>query len=136
MAKLTTYISSGDARAQAEFYTNALGGEIHSVMTYGDHGDAPEELKDKVLHLNMTAAGVTFLMSDHSHEPLQPGNAIHINLEFATEEEAHDAFAKLGEGGQVTQPLIPAFWGALFGIVVDKYGIPWMITTEPKQPQE
>lgn len=129
MAKHNTYIYSEDARAQAEFYTNALGGEIVSLMTYGELPEAKEELKDKIIHLCFTAAGVSFMMSDCVAEPLRHGNSISQALEFDTEEGAHEAFNRLSEGGQVKHPLTPAFWGALYGEIEDKYSVNWMITT-------
>jgi PhnB protein len=132
MAKHTTYIFSNDAKTQAEFYTQALGGEIVSVMTYGGVPNTPEEHKDKVIHLSFLAAGVNFFMSDNFYSPIDYGSSINLNLEFATEAEAHSAFDNLAAGGQVKEPLKPAFWGSLFGIVVDKYGVTWMITTEAK----
>jgi len=135
MAKHTTYFISEDARAQAEFYIQALGGKINSVTTHGQLPDAKEELKDKVINLSFTAAGVNFYISDTDFEALRHGNAIHQSLEFAAESEAREAFANLSEGGKVTHPLTPAFWGALFGQLEDKYGISWMITTEPEQSQ-
>ncbi|MFS0838520.1 VOC family protein [Paenibacillus sp. 1P03SA] len=131
MATHTTYIISEDARAQAEFYIGALGGEITSVTTYGQvPGASEEELKDKVINLSLVAAGVTFLMSDSMFEALTPGNMVSLCLEFATEEEAHTAFNNLSKGGNVKQPLEPAFWGALFGQLEDKFGISWMITSD------
>jgi PhnB protein len=131
MAKHSSYITSEDARGQAEFYTQALGGEIISVTTYGEVHPQEEDLKDKVIHLSLVAAGVTFLMSDSFHEPVSYGNAINQCLEFATEEEAQTAFDRLAEGGVVREPFKPAFWGAMFGQLVDKYGVSWMIITEP-----
>ena len=120
---------SEDARAQAEFYTYALGGEILSVMTHGQLPEAKEELKDKVVNLSLIAGGINFLMSDSVFEPIIRGNAINLSLEFTTEAEARDAFDKLAEGGKVKCPLEPAFWGALYGHIEDKYGVMWMITT-------
>ncbi|QMV42411.1 VOC family protein [Cohnella cholangitidis] len=128
MAKHTTYLMSEDARAQAEFYVHALGGEVLSVMTHGQLPEAKEELKDKVVNLSMIAGGINFLMSDSVFEPIIRGNAINLCLEFATESEAREAFGKLAEGGYVKHPLEPAFWGALFGHIQDKYGVMWMIT--------
>ena len=133
MAKHTTYIFSEDAKAQAEFYTKALGGEIRSVMTHGQLPGAREDLKDKVLHLDMVAAGVTFLMCDSVSAPVVPGTAINLCLEYTTDAEAHEAFDKLAEGGTVKDSLKPAFWGSLFGLLEDKFGISWMITTEAKE---
>lgn len=134
MAKHTTYIFSEDARGQAEFYIQAFGGEILSVMTYGQLPDAKEELQDKVIHLSMVAGGVPFYLCD-SFKPVHPGNAISQSMEFETETEARDAFDKLAAGGKVTQPLKPEFWGDLFGQLEDKYGIQWMITAKAEQAQ-
>lgn len=131
MATHTTYIISENARAQAEFYIGALGGEITSVTTYGQvPGANEEELKDKVVNLSLVAAGVTFLMSDSMFEALTPGNMVSLCLEIATEEEAHAAFNNLSKDGSVKHPLEPAFWGALFGQLEDKFGISWMITSD------
>ncbi|WP_127484671.1 VOC family protein [Paenibacillus ehimensis] len=135
MAKLTPYLVSEDARAQADFYINALGGEIVSIMTHGQLPDASEAVKDKVLHMCLVAGGIHFFMSDSVYAPLNRGNGIQLSLEFPTEAEARDAFAKLGEGGTVRHPLEPAFWGALFGQIEDKYGVIWMITTEAQACQ-
>ncbi|MGG4551259.1 VOC family protein [Paenibacillus humicus] len=132
MAKHTTYILSEDARSQAEFYTNALGGEVLSIMTYGQLPDSNDAIKDKVVHLSLVAGGVNLFMSD-AFEPIQCGNNINLSLEFATEDEAREAFAKLAEGGKVKYPLEPAFWGALHGQLEDKFGVLWMISNEAKQ---
>lgn len=132
MAKLTPYIFSEDARAQAEFYTQALGGEILSILTYGELPEADESLKDKVLHLCVVAGGVQLFMSDAVSEPTAPEGGLLLSMEFATEAEAQDAFGKLAEGGFVKEPLKPAFWGALFGQVQDKFGMTWMITNDPQ----
>jgi PhnB protein len=133
MARHTTYIMSEDAKAQAEFYVHALGGEIQSVMTHGGLPGSKEELKDKVVNLRLVAAGVQFLMSDSVFEPIVRGNAINLSLEFEAEAEAREAFDRLAEGGSVICPLEPAFWGSLYGQIEDKYGVRWMITTAAGQ---
>lgn len=56
-AKLTSYIVSTDARAQAEFYIQALGGEVQSLMTHGQLPGAAEEIQDKVMHMVLSVAG-------------------------------------------------------------------------------
>ncbi|MCR8635173.1 VOC family protein [Paenibacillus radicis (ex Xue et al. 2023)] len=132
MAKHAPYIFSEDARSQAEFYTKALGGEIQSIMTYGNLPNANEANKDRIMHLSLMAAGVNILMCDSLYEPIRHGNAIHLCLEFSTEAEAREAFDKLAEGGNIKHPLGMEFWGAMFGQIEDKFGVLWMITTEPK----
>ncbi|GAA3408590.1 VOC family protein [Paenibacillus hodogayensis] len=130
MAKHTPYLFSEDARAQAEFYIQALGGEILSVMTHGQMPGANEQLKDKVLHLSFVAAGTSFFMADTVTEPVNPGNGISLNLEFPNEAEAREAFDNLSAGGRVKHPFSMAFWGTFFGQFEDKFGVNWMIVTE------
>ncbi|WP_341279514.1 VOC family protein [Paenibacillus sp. FSL H8-0537] len=132
MAKLTTYFFSEDAKAQADFYIQSLGGEIISMMKFGDLPDTQEDVKDRILHLEMKAAGVSFMLCDAVNQTLTHGNAINLSLEFEGEAEAHDAFNKLSEGGTVKKELSPEFWGSLFGQLEDKFGIQWMITTAAK----
>ncbi|MBP2000298.1 PhnB protein [Paenibacillus shirakamiensis] len=131
MAIITPYLFSEDSRSQAQYYVDGLGGEIVQVTTMGDVSkDAPSEIKDKVINLNFIAAGVTFMISDSISEPLNHGNSLELALEFVTEEEARHAFDHLSANGIVNQALEPAFWGGLFGKIVDKFGVRWMITTQ------
>ncbi|OOC63544.1 VOC family protein [Paenibacillus ihbetae] len=130
MAKLTPYIFSEDAKAQAAFYTSALGGEILSVKTFGELPGSQEEMKDKVLHLSLVAGGVPIYMSDSMFQSLDRGNGMHLTLTFDSDAEAHEAFDRLSKGGKVVDPLKPQFWGALFGVIEDKYGVLWQVTTE------
>jgi PhnB protein len=135
MPKLTAYIKSKDARAQAEFYTQALGGEILSVITNGQISNATEETKDKVIHLSLVAGGINFFMSEFAHGPISQGNSIALSLEFPTDAESRAGFDKLAAGGDVLHAMEPSFWGALFGELKDKYGVIWMIATESKASQ-
>ncbi len=132
MAKLTPYIFSEDARTQAEFYTNALGGEILSVMTFAQAPNVDEQLKDKVMHMSLIAGGISFFMSDSPFQPIERGNGMHLSLEFDDEAEAYSRFDKLAEGGKVLDALKKQFWGSLFGLVEDKFGVLWQVTTEAK----
>jgi PhnB protein len=135
MAKLTPYFYSEDARAQAQFYVQALGGEIGDQMTYGQAPGTDESMKDKIIHMAFTAAGVNFYMADAdaTHEPLSRSGGFDLNLEFKTDDEAHRAFANLAEGGNVLMPLEKQFWGTLFGRIEDKFGIKWQISTEAQR---
>jgi PhnB protein len=76
-----------------------------------------------------TAAGVSFYIADTIHEPSGRSNGFDLTLEFATDEEAQEAFANLSSGGTVIMALEKQFWGTLFGRLQDKFGIKWQITT-------
>ncbi|TXK83833.1 VOC family protein [Paenibacillus sp. N3.4] len=130
MAKLTPYFYSEDAKTQAQFYVQALGGEIGVQMTYGQAPGTDEAIKDKVMHMAFTAGGVNFFIADTMHEPAGKSSGFDLSLEFKTDEEAQQAFANLSEGGQVIMALEKQFWGSLFGRIEDKFGIKWQVTTE------
>ncbi|QJC50753.1 VOC family protein [Paenibacillus albicereus] len=133
MAKLTPYLMSSNARQQAEFYVEALGGEILSVMTHDQMPGAGPDATDKVIHMTIIAGGVTMFLAD-GFQPLQPGSNMYLSLEFADEGDARSAFDRLSQDGQIRHPLEQAFWGTLFGQLTDRFGVNWMITTE--QPSE
>ncbi|QHW32432.1 VOC family protein [Paenibacillus rhizovicinus] len=127
MAKLTPYIYSSNAREQADFYAKALGGEIASVQTFGDMpGGAPED-RERVMHLILRAAGLTFYMADS--DTIQRGNGLDLTLEYERAEEAEQAFNNLAARGSVLMPFAKMFWGSMFGRLVDPYGIRWQIST-------
>ncbi|WP_409340601.1 VOC family protein [Paenibacillus sp. MBLB4367] len=127
MATLKPFLFSEDSRAQAEFYVEALGGKIQSVMTYGQAPEPNDAIKDKVMHMCLMAGGITFFMAD-SIGLLTRGNSFSLNLEFESGDEGRKAFDNLAAGGKVMQPLEPVFWGGMFGQLEDKYGVSWMIS--------
>jgi len=129
LAKLTPYLFSGNAREQADFYVEALGGEVLSVMTHGDQFGENAPNKDKVMHLSFIAAGATFYMTDDPLGLSGSSNRVALNLEFETHERTREAYEKLSAGGQVMHPLEKAFWGPLFGQFTDKFGVQWMISS-------
>ena len=62
------------------------------------------------------------------------GNNVHISLEPDTKAETKKLFDALSAGGKVTMPLADMFWGAYFGMLVDKFGNIWMVNHDyPKK---
>ncbi|MNS18126.1 hypothetical protein D3C72_498150 [compost metagenome] len=53
-----------------------------------------------------------------------------ISINTDSEQQTRDLFAKLSEGGKIQMPLDDMFWGALYGMFTDKFGIQWMINYE------
>ncbi|OFW77520.1 MAG: hypothetical protein A2201_03465 [Alicyclobacillus sp. RIFOXYA1_FULL_53_8] len=130
MAKLTPYIFSQDARKQAEFYTQALNGEILDIKTFADAPGSREADKDRVMHLVLKFAEQTIYMADNGTSTVQRGNGMDLTLEVATEEEGRMIFDKLSEGGSVIMPFERMFWGTMFGRLEDPFGVRWQIYTE------
>ncbi|MFH0070677.1 VOC family protein [Peribacillus sp. NPDC056705] len=127
-AQLNSYLMSDDARSQADFYVESLGGEILSIKTFGEARGTPEEIKDKVMHLSLIIAGRNMLMISDSFEPVSSSRSISLALTYDNESEAKEAYAKLGEGGENKYPFALQPWGAYYGEVIDKFGVTWMIT--------
>jgi PhnB protein len=126
-AQLNAYIQSGDAKTQAGFYAQALGGEIVSVMTLGQLPGTPEEQRDKVMHLVLSVAGGNVLFLADSNGLAGGGRSISLSLSFGDLEQARQAFANLSEGGTVRYPFEQQPWGAHYGELEDRFGVNWMI---------
>lgn len=123
----------GTCREAFEFYAETFGGTIDAMIPHGGspiEDQVPAEWHDLILHAHMTAGDTVIMASDSPpgrHE--QPkGLYVHIGLEDPA--EADRIFAALSKGGRVTMPLDRTFWAQRFGMVVDKYGTPWMVNCE------
>lgn len=130
MAKLSPYIFSQNARKQAEFYTQALNGEILDIKTFAEAPGSNEADKDRVMHLVLKVGDQTIYMADNGTTPVERGNGMDLTLEVSTEEEGKAIFAKLSEGGKVIMPFERMFWGTMFGRLEDPFGVRWQISTE------
>ncbi|WP_405083026.1 VOC family protein [Paenibacillus chitinolyticus] len=78
-AQIHCYLMSEDARGQANFYVESLGGEIQFLTTFGEAPGTPEAMKDKVMHLALTVAGTNKLMLSDSFEPVSYTRSIPIS---------------------------------------------------------
>ena len=131
MPRLYPYIHSDECKKQADFYCQALGGEIILMKTFADLPQPADPAhRDKILHLRLQAAGQIFFISDAVCEPVRRGNGLDLTLEFAAKEEARRAFDGLARGGSVIMPFARQFWGTASSMVEDPFGVRWQITVE------
>lgn len=119
----------GQCREAFTFYQRVLDGEL-ALQTHGDspmREHTPPEWHGRILHARL-AVGEGVLMGSDSppggHARAQ-GFAVSLNVESAG--EAERIFAALAEGGQVQMPLQETFWASRFGMLVDRFGTPWMV---------
>jgi PhnB protein len=54
----------------------------------------------------------------------------HVTLSFDDAAEAERVFAALSDGGTVNMPIQETFWAVRFGMLVDRFGTPWMVNCE------
>jgi PhnB protein len=132
-SRLNPYINFGDnARQAMEFYRDVFGGEL-TVSTFGEMGGAAPGDENKVMHSQLeTPSGFTLMGSDApAGMPRDSGSSIQISLS-GDDASLRDYFQKLSEGGSVTMPLEKQMWGDEFGMLVDRFGVQWMVNvSEP-----
>lgn len=112
------------------FYRECLGGELVLQAVEGSpiEDQCPVWMKHQILHASLQR-GTLLLMGSDMQAPggdIQ-GNAVALSLNCGSEAEIHHFWNRLSAGGEVLDPLGVKFWGALFGVVTDKFGFRWML---------
>lgn len=129
-SKLNPYLNfQSTTREVMEFYKTVFGGNLN-VMTFGQSGMPDPAIADNVMHAQLdTPNGFTLMASDTPPGMPTPtgGNNFSISLSGDDEAELRGYWDKLAAGGSITLPLEKAPWGDTFGMVVDKFGTPWMV---------
>ena len=136
---LNPYLSFlDDAREAMTFYQSVLGGDL-TISTFGEFGDPSQPNADGVMHAALsTPSGFTLMASDTPPGmDFKPGNTISISLSGVESDELKGYWDGLSDGASVTMPLERQMWGDDFGMLVDKFGVAWMvnITGEANQAQ-
>ncbi len=132
-SRLNPYIGFADTARQAmEFYRDVFGGEL-ALNTYGESGAAAPGDENKIMHSQLeTPSGFTLMGSDApAGMPRDEGSRISVSLS-GDDPELRDYFQKLSQGGSVTMPLEKQMWGDEFGMLVDQFGVQWMVNV--RQP--
>ena len=129
-SRLNPYINFKDsARSAMEFYQSVLGGEL-VVNTFGDF-EASQDASDKdlVMHSQLeTPSGFTLMCADTpSYMVYSPGASISVSLSGDDEGELRGYWDGLTDGATIVAPLDKAPWGDTFGMLVDKFGINWLV---------
>lgn len=129
--QIQPYLSFGGRCEEAiEFYKKALGAEVLTLLRVKDSPDPacmPDMADDKVMHVCLRV-GESQLMADDMRRAGESGfQGFSLTLSAADATEADRLFTALGEGGQVCMPLAPTFFASSFGMVVDRFGVSWMI---------
>ena len=134
--QLITYLTfAGNCEEALNFYKEALGAEVIQLSHMGDSKmEVPEILKDKVMHARLQIGDSVLYMSD-TFEPssVKPGNNVSLSLEIEDVAKLEKLFGRLSAGGTVKMPLEDTFWGARFGMFIDKFGIHWMMNCQLKK---
>ncbi len=119
----------GTCEAALEFYRPILGATTLELTRWNDAPTSeprPPELGQRIMHATFVAPGITFMAADGMDVS---GDTQRIALSIATgdTDEGRRVFEALADGGTVKWPYSKQFWGATFGMLVDRFGVQWMI---------
>ena len=136
MANLNPYLSfRTETREAMEFYQSVLGGGL-DIRVFGDCPDLVQDpsQNDRVMHAQLTTPDGLVLMASDTPEgmPVETPQGFSVSLSGNTEARTQEVWDRLAEGGTVTMPLDTPPWGGTFGMLVDRFGIPWMLHGDPE----
>ena len=132
---------NGHCEQALEFYRKALGAEVQFMMRYKESpeppkpGMVPPGFENKIMHCSFRIGQTTLMASDGCSAEKAHFQGFFLSLSVPSEAEADRAFAALADGGQVRMPLAKTFWSPRFGMVVDRFGIGWMISVPGPSPE-
>jgi PhnB protein len=87
----------------------------------------PAESRKQILHATLRIGDQVLMASDAAGGDYNPPQGFSVSLNLQDPNEAERIFKALSTSGKVTLPIGPTFWADRFGMVVDQFGIPWMI---------
>jgi PhnB protein len=143
MAALNPYLNfDGTCEEAFNFYKTAFGGEFAMVMRYKDvPPGTPGEQKDNpdwIMHIALPINQNDVLMGSDTpphYGKATPGKNFSISISADNKQEADKLYKALSAGGQPIMPMADAFWGSYFGMLVDKYGVNWMVGYDQRGKQ-
>ena len=126
----------GRCQEAVDFYRDVLGAEVQMVMRFNESPEAPppgmvpENWGDKIMHAAFKVGDTLVMASDGCSTSETKFEGISLSLTVANEAEAERRFAALSDRGQVTLPLHKTFFSPRFGMLVDRFGVSWMVVVE------
>jgi len=140
MTQINAYITfNGNCREAMTFYRGSLGGEL-TIQTIGESplgARCPAGKEHEIMHSSLVKGHLILMASDMMGEAkfVNVSN-IALSLNCSSEEEINAFYSSLSAGGTIIDPLKLQFWGALFAVFTDKFGIRWMLNYDKNLPEQ
>jgi PhnB protein len=137
MPQLHAYLSfDGNCADAMKFYAEVLGARLEALITYADvPGAADLSATDaqRIMHAYLVHPEFSLMAGDTPPGvPYQGVNGVMLALTYPTAAEGQRVFAALAAGGKINMPLGETFWADTFGMVVDRFGVPWGVNGGPR----
>lgn len=133
---------NGQAEEAMAFYEKALGARREAAMRFGESPEPipaecmPPGGPQKIMHGSLLIQGQRLMFSDGT--PLDGGGfrGFSLALQYGAEDQARIAFEHLSAEGRVIMPLGPTFFSPCYGMLVDRFGVQWMVMVPPESPPQ
>ena len=126
---------NGQCEAAFKLYQQVLSGKIVAMMPHAGspaEGQVPPEWRDKIMHARLVFGDNVLMGSDAPPGHFEQPKGFSVSIRVEDPKDAERIFHALAENGTVKMPLQKTFWAIRFGMLVDRFGIPWMINCEEK----
>jgi PhnB protein len=128
----------GRCEEALEFYKKALGAKVLMLFRFKESpvpaetapGQPPPD-GEKIMHARMVIGNSVVMVSDGRCAGRPAFEGFSLSVAVASEADVDRYFNPLADGGKVVMPLEKTFFSPRFGMVVDKFGVTWMIIVEP-----
>jgi PhnB protein len=141
MVRVNTYLNfQGQTEEAFTFYAKTFGTEVTMLSRYSDMpgvgpGELPADEQALVMHAELPIiAGHVLMATDmlrSMDQETRVGNNTTLCLDVDSKEEADRLYHSLSEGGSEGSPMADMPWGAYWGVILDRYGIRWMVNHTP-----
>ena len=130
------YLSfNGTCEEAMRFYERVLDGKLDKIVRMSAMpcpDGMPEEHLNLVAHarLLLDDNGVLYAGDMPPSMQYEGIKGVSLTLNYDTVEQAQRVFDGLSEGGNVQMAMQPAMWAKSWGMLVDRFGTPWMVNGE------
>lgn len=124
---------AGNCQDAFKFYEKALGGKIVAMITYAETpmaGEMPADWRGKIIHARITVGDRVLMGSDAPPDRYKQAAGMSVCFSVDQPVEAERVFKALSDGAKVEMPIAETFWARRFGMLTDRFGVPWMINCE------
>jgi PhnB protein len=124
---------NGECEAAFKWYERCLGGKIEALLMYAGspaEQQVPAEWRNKILHARLVAGDAVLMASDAPPGRYQKPQGFSVSIQIKDPSRAESIFHALADNGTVVMPFQQTFWAARFGMLVDKFGTPWMVNCD------
>ena len=130
--KLNPYLAfDGRCREAFEFYEKTLGGSISFIQTIGESpmaSDMPPEAHGRVMHVTLQIGDQVLQGADAPLGQFTKPAGFCVAMHFDEVAEGERVFTALAQNGNVQMPFQPTFWAKGFGMLIDRFGTPWIVS--------